>query len=150
MVLENNICCDTHMEHIHTFCGLHVLYLGLNLAVGLLTPRLWTVKDRGSSLSVVSLLQAGNSEKNVSIPGTGGDHALCHSFTQSLRPAHHNVQRAQRSPSPRRVCKQTDRFLPPSPTEKSPSFEVNNSTAKQEVTRILWKPEVHPQPHRSS
>jgi hypothetical protein len=88
------------MEHTDTYCGLHVLYLGLNQAVGILTPRLWTVNDRGRSLSVASLLQAGNPEKSDSIPGTDGDHALCHSFTQILRPTHPIVQRELRSPSP--------------------------------------------------
>ena len=64
--LPNNICCDTHIEHINAFCG-------LNLAVGILTPRLWAVNDRGSSLSVVGLLQAENPEKSFSIPGTDGE-----------------------------------------------------------------------------
>ena len=100
MVLENNICCDTHIEHIiNTFCGLRVLFLGLILAAGILTPRFWKVSNRGSSLSVVSLLQAGKSEKILSIPGTDGDHALCHCFTQSLWSTHPSVRGAQISPS---------------------------------------------------
>jgi hypothetical protein len=121
MVLENSVCFDTHMEHINTFCGLHVLFLGLNLAVGILTPRFWTVNDRDCSLSVVSLLQAGKPVKSISIPGTDGDHALCHFFTQSLRPTHPIVQRALKSPSPEARL-QANRSLSSSQPQGDESF----------------------------
>ena len=109
------------MEHINAFCGLHVLFLGLNLAVGILTPRYWSVNDRGSSLSVVSLLQAGKSVKSFSIPVTDGDHALCLCFTQSLRPTHPIVQRALRSPSPEARV-QADRSLSSTQSHEVESF----------------------------